>query len=262
MTICKHELKANRVSLTIWTVIIASVIMLIVLMYPAFKDQMAAVSSIFNMLGPLTAAMGLDKMDFTTGIGFYAMEIGHTLAIGGALFAGMTGIVLLSKEEGGHTAEFLLTMPVSRCQVVAEKLLALVMQIILLNLICCAAAYIAFLIIGEPLPVGRFLLFHGLQCVMHVEIACVCFALSAFARRMQVGMGLGLALLLYFVNLIANMLDTARFLRYFTPFAYAESSVILTGEPIEIMLVCIGVGVTLFGAGMAFWQYGRKDIAS
>ena len=35
------------------------------------------------------------------------------VAIGGAMFAGMTGALMLSKEEEGHTAEFLYTLPLS-----------------------------------------------------------------------------------------------------------------------------------------------------
>ena len=61
------------------------------------------------------------------------MECYEILGLGGGLFAALTAIAALSKEEREHTAEFLLTHPVSRTRVVTEKLLAVILQVVLLN---------------------------------------------------------------------------------------------------------------------------------
>lgn len=262
MTLFKHELRTNALSVTIWSSIICFMTMLTMLIYPEFKDQTATLSSMFAMMGPFTAALGLDKLDFTTAAGFYGIESGTMLSVGGALFAALTGIGLLAKEEGGRTAEFLLTLPISRVRAVAEKLLALFALLVGLNTVCFAVGWLSFSLIGEPLPLDRFALFHLMQFLLQMEIGCVCFGLSAFARRSQVGVGLGFALLLYFVSLITNMVDSVKFLRYVTPFSYAEASEIFTGGRINTVYLTIGMVLTVLGVGAAFWRYCTKDITS
>lgn len=262
MTLFKHELRANALSVAIWSGILCSMTMLTMLLYPAFKSQTAALSSVFAMMGPFTAALGLDKLDFTTAAGFYGIETGTMLAVAGAMFAALTGIGMLAKEEGGHTAEFLLTLPISRARAVAEKLLALLALLVVFNVLCFAAGSLTFALIGEPLPLGRFSLFHLMQFLLHAEIGCVCFGLSAFARRVQIGVGLGLALLLYFISLIGNMVDSVGFLRYVTPFAYAEASDIFSGGRINSVYLAIGAAVTALGVAAALIRYDTKDIAA
>jgi len=262
MTLFRHELRINAPSVAIWSGMICFMTLLAMLLYPEFKDQTATLSSMLAMMGPFTAALGLDKLDFTTAAGFYGIESGTMLSVGGALFAALTGIGMLAKEEGGRTAEFLLTLPISRARAVAEKLLALLTLLIGFNIICFAAGWLSFPLIGEPAPLDRFALFHLMQLLLHLEIGCICFGLSAFARRAQIGSGLGLALLLYFFSLIANMVESARFLRYITPFAYAEASDIFTGGQINAVYLAIGITLTIVGAGAAFWRYCTKDITA
>lgn len=262
MTLFRHEMKSNRVSLLIWCGVLNAMTLLTMLLYPSFKGQMGSLSSIFSMMGPFSAALGLDVLDFNSAIGFYGIETGTMLSIGGTMFAAFTGIALLSKEEGGHTAEFLLTQPISRARVAAQKLLALGCLLILFNAISAGLGALCFAAIGEPLPAGPFLLFHLAQLLLHIEIGCVCFCLSAFARRTQVGLGLGIALLLYFLSLIINIVDAVDFLRYITPFSYAESSRILTKGSLDGTLLAVGGGVTAAAVALAFIHYQRKDIAA
>lgn len=262
MTLCRHELRMNRTSLIIWCGVVCAMSVLTMLLYPTFKDQMGQLSSVMAMLGPFSAALGLDQLDMTTAIGFYGIEAGTMLAVGGAMFAAFTGIGMLAKEEGGHTAEFLLTQPISRMRVVLEKLAALTVLLVLFNAVCALVGWLCFVAIGETLPTGRFLLYHALQLMLHMEIACICFGLSAFARRTQIGLGLGIALLLYFLSLIINMVDAVDFLRYVSPFTYADATVVFTKGGVDGVLVAIGGAVTLAGIGAALWRYGRKDIAA
>ena len=151
--------------------------------------SMGDVSDLFAGMGNFSAAFGLDKLQFGTILGFYGTECGNILGLGGALYAAVTAMGLLAGEEGGHTAEFLLTHPVSRLRVCMEKLAALAAMILGLNLICltCGAGGIA--IIKESVEWGKLLRYHGTLLLMHLEIGALCFGLSAFLRRGGLGLG-------------------------------------------------------------------------
>lgn len=79
---------------------------------------------LFDCMGSFTAAFGMDRLGFGTLVGFYAIECGNILGLGGAFFASLCAVNMLSKEERDRTAEFLLSHPVSRRRVVTEKLAA------------------------------------------------------------------------------------------------------------------------------------------
>lgn len=262
MTLYKHEMRSGRISLLIWCGVVSAMTMLTMLLYPSFKDQMDSISSIFTMMGPFTAALGLDVLPLGSAIGFYGIETGTMLAVGGTMFAAFTGIGMLAKEEGGHTAEFLLTHPISRSRVVLEKLLAMASLLLVFNIISALIGWLCFVLIGEALTPCTFLLFHLTQFILHLEIGCICFGISAFARRTQIGVGLGIALLLYFLSLIINMVDSVSFLRYVTPFSYAEASGIFTNGTVDGVLLGIGCFVMAAFVAAGFLKYNRKDIAA
>lgn len=149
MTLIKHEMKQGRLALAIWTISIAFLIVICVLLFPEMESQMNEVNDMFASMGSFTAAFGMDRLNFGTLVGFYAVEGGNIMGLGGAFFASLLAIMVLSKEEKDHTAEFLLSHPVSRIQVITEKLLAVLLQIILLNVIVWALSVASIAAIGE-----------------------------------------------------------------------------------------------------------------
>lgn len=104
MTILRHELRQGWKQLAIWTGCIGFFVVICVLMYPQMEQQMTDVSAMFASMGSFTAAFGMDRLNFGTLTGFYAVECGNILGIGGALYAAMTGAGMLSKEEQTGTA--------------------------------------------------------------------------------------------------------------------------------------------------------------
>ncbi len=135
MTIFKQEIRSQRLAIIIWSLSIGLLVAACVLMYPDMKSQMSGVNDIFSSMGNFTSAFGMDQLNFGTLVGFYAVEGGNMLGIGGAFFAAIIGITALMKEEKERTAEFLLTHPVSRTKVITEKLTATFIIILILNAI-------------------------------------------------------------------------------------------------------------------------------
>lgn len=260
MTLLKHELRQSRVSLAVWTASIAGLILVCVCLFPEMKGEMDGMSEMFASMGSFTAAFGMDRLNFGTLIGFYAVECGNILGLGGAFFASLTAVSVLSKEEKEHTAEFLLTHPIRRSRVLTEKLLAVVVQIVLLNALVLGAAAAAMACIGEEIPWKEILLLHLAYFLLQLELAGVCFGISAFLRRGSLGTGLGLAILLYFLNLVANISDSAAFLSYITPFGYTEGADIVENGCLDLPLVLLGMAFAAIGVIAAYTWYCKKDI--
>ena len=260
MTLVKHELKQSKLSFLIWTLSIGFMIALCVFLYPEMSSQMEDVTDIFASMGSFTAAFGMDRLNFGTLIGFYAVECGNILGLGGAFYAAFCAVAVLSKEEKEKTAEFLLTHPVSRKRIVTEKLISVIILITAMNIIVYAIAVGSFAAIDETVPMKEMNLLHLAYYLMQIEIAGICFCISAFVRKGSIGMGLGFATILYFLNLVANITESAEFLKYITPFGYCEAADIIADGSLDITLIAIGMAVTLCGIVRAYIKYTKKDI--
>ncbi|WP_298483818.1 ABC transporter permease subunit [uncultured Ruminococcus sp.] len=262
MMIYRKEMRQSFKSLVIWTCSIAFMLLICIFMFPEMKGEMDSVSSVFSNMGEFSAAFGMDQLSFGELMGFYGVECGNILGIGGGFFAALAGISVLAGEEKERTAEFLLTYPVSRTSVLTQKLAAVLTQVIVLNIFAEAVSLISAAVIGESFQMREFLLLHTAYMMMQIEIACICFGISAFIRRGSIGIGLGLALVLYFMNIICNISEQAEFLKYITPYAYAEASNIISGSELEWGLIGFGAVYALVGIVVAFLKYTKKDIAS
>ena len=260
MTVVKHELRQGRTAFWIWTGSIAFLLAVCIYLFPEMKGEMEGVSKLFSAMGAFTAAFGMDKLNFGTLIGYYAIECGNVLGLGGAFYAALCAVDILSKEERGRTAEFLLTHPVSRARILTEKLLAVFFQITALNAIIYVVSAAAMILIREPIPWKELNLIHLAYYLLGLELAGICFGISAFQKKGSLGTGLGIAAVLYFINLIANISKSARFLKYITPFGYCDGADIVSGGRLNLAMTAIGMAIGALGIIAAYLKYLHKDI--
>ena len=256
----KHELKQGSRTLAIWTASIGFLVSICLFLFPEMKGEMDSVSEMFASMGSFTEAFGMDRLNFGSFIGFYSVECGNILGLGGAMFAALLGIGIIAKEESNHTAEFLYTQPLSRNTVLGSKLLAVLIQIIALNVLIFAFSLISALMVDKDVDIHSLLLLHTAFLCSQIEISAICFGASAFIRGNGLGIGLGLALLLYFMNIIANIAEPASFLKYITPFGYTEAADIIADGSLSAVKLLIGLGIALAGILLAFRKYSEKDL--
>lgn len=261
MTLFKHEMRQARLSLIIWTVSIGFLMAICILLFPEMKGEMDGVSDMFASMGSFSAAFGMDRINFGSLDGFYAIECGNILGLGGAFFAAFCAVTVLGKEEKDHTAEFLLTHPVSRARIITEKLAAVLAQIVIMNILTLAISIGSMYIVGEEIPWENILLMHLAYFLLQLEIGGICFGISAFVRRGGIGIGLGLAVMMYFLNIVANISDKAEFVKYITPFGFSDGADIITSGEIDAAMVSIGMAIGVIGIIAAYVKYTKKDIA-
>lgn len=262
MTLWKHEIKMNMKSLLIWSLCVGILCFGCLMIYEGLEEDMAEMSELFANMGEFSTALGMDKISIGTIEGFYATEIGLMFAIGGAMFAAMTGAVLLSKEEEGHTSEFLNTLPLGRNRIVIFKYLSLLTLIVMFNAICILFNLLGFLIMKGEYSASNFFLFHGAQLLMHIEIGSICFFLSALFKRKQIGMALGIAMIFYAMDLMCRIMPDIEGLKYVTPYYFSNAADIFTSSRVEGNMVIISVSVTIvmFAAGLI--TYKRRDLTT
>lgn len=260
MTFIRHELRQGRLAFWIWTSVIAFMMAVCIFLFPEMKGQMDGFDEVFSSMGAFTDAFGMDQLNFGTFIGYYAIECGNVIGLGGAFFAALCGVGILSKEERNGTAEFLLTHPVSRVRIVTDKLIAVFIQVVAQALILYVICIGSIAVIGEDIPWKEITLLHFAYLLLQIELTSICFGISAFLRKGSVGVGLGVAMLMYFMNLTANITEAAEGLKYITPYGFTDGADIVSNGCLDVTMVLIGMGFALLGVVVAYRKYCTKDI--
>ncbi|MBQ4561934.1 MAG: ABC transporter permease subunit [Clostridia bacterium] len=260
MTLFFHELRRNRTSLIIWTSVIAFMLAVCVFIYPEMKGQMSEMTDMFSDMGNFTAAFGMDELNFGEFMGYFGVECGNVLGLGGVLFASILGISALSKEEKDKTAEFLLTHPVSRVKVTVSKLISVIVQIFILNFCVMAVTFLSVAVIGEEADIKTMLLLFFAYFLLQIEIGGITFGISAFLNSGSLAVGFGVGIMAYFINIISNLTEELEFIKYITPFSFTEGGYIVNNRALEWKYILVGAAMLTASLVTGFIKYNRKDI--
>ena len=261
MTFVKHELNQGMKTFWIWTSSIAFMVAICVFMFPEMTGEMDSMTQMFSSMGSLTTAFGMDQINFGSLIGFYAIEAGSIIGLGGAFYTALISVGVLAKEEKDRTSEFLLSHPVTRVQVISENLVATVAQVLARNVVVFLISIGSIAVIGETIPWKEISLLHLAFVLMQIEIAGICFGISAFIKRGSLGIGLGIAILMYFLNLVANIAEGSKFLKFFSAFSMSEGADIVSSGKLEMKYVFVGMTDAIIGIITGYIKYSRKDIS-
>ena len=110
----KHECRQLKKTTLIWSLAVGLLGLLTIAVFSSLQGDMEQMSEQFAKMGAFADAVGMNKMSIGTIEGYYAVEVSVIFGLGGAMFAASVAINMLSKEEGGHTGEFLYATSVSR----------------------------------------------------------------------------------------------------------------------------------------------------
>ena len=132
-------------------------------------------------------------------------------------------------------------------------------NLLLFHLLCGGLYGLGFVLLGEGIPGKELLLYHAMQLLLGLELAGICFAVSAFSRQNRLGLGLGMVLLFYAYDLVSRVDPKLEKFSVISPFAYANASRILGTGEIAAKGVLLGAGVLVLALGTAYVKYTGKD---
>ncbi|MGT2666939.1 ABC transporter permease subunit [Streptococcus rifensis] len=260
MILVTHELKQTFKSLMIWSLSVGFICWGCIILYKSVEGSLSNVADMYANMGEMTKALGLDKVSLATLDGYFATEIALMFGLGAGLFASMLGAGSLSKEEEGHTSEFLYTLPHSRTRIIFGKYLSLLIALLCFNLICVGFELLAIWQMKMDFSYDHFVGYHLLAFLMQVELMTIGFLISSLSHRKQMGAALGLTLLLYAMDLMVRIVPDLDKLKYLTPYYYASGADVFSKTDLDWSLVGTAILVILLSLVAAFAIMRRRDI--
>ncbi|MGT2907843.1 ABC transporter permease subunit [Streptococcus dentiloxodontae] len=262
MVLLRHECKQNVKILVIWSLAIGLICYGCILLYQSLADSIAGIADTYAKMGDMSKAIGLDKVSIATLDGYFATEITIMFGLGAGMFASMLGVGSLSKEEEGHTSEFLYTLPHSRIAILACKFVSLLVMLVIFNLVCMSLETLGLCQSGQDFSIRPFLTYHALAFVMQFELTSICFLISALSRRRQLGAALGLTLLFYVMDMMCRIVPDIDFLKYFTPYYFANGSDIFSKVELNSWLLGLALAVSGVSLILSFAIYQKRDLTA
>jgi ABC-2 type transport system permease protein len=262
-TIYTHEFRARLKSVLIWSLSLTALTLFFFSLFPSFSKQAALMQQMMKNFPPaLLEAFGMNKVDLSTLMGFYSF-IFVFVQLCMAIQAGNYGFGLVSVEESELTADFLLSKPVSRVQVLVSKLLAALSSLLLTMLVVTAATMISVASFGggREYALSTLILVLISGIILQLFFLGVGLVISLLVRRVRsvtpwsLGLGFGAYVLAAFSGIFGEVK-----LEYITPFKHLDPIYIVQHASFDTPLVLINVAVTLIALGVSFWLYIRRDI--
>lgn len=259
MKILKREILFGFKSFLICTITFSFLLAVCVFIFPDMKSQLENLSGIMGKMGGFAKAFNLNDSSFASFIGYYGLETSNMLGIGVSIYASYLGINIILKEETLGTAEFLYTHPLSRKNIILQKFMAMIIQIVLMNILIMVISLISIVIIGEKIDFKIFMLVHIAHIILHMQFGIISFALAMIFKRVTVGMGIGFVMIMYFINIISNIQRDIKIYKYLTPFSYTDVSNILISSKLQMKFILIGFAVSTLLFLVGYFRYIKKD---
>ncbi|WP_232066003.1 ABC transporter permease subunit [Bacillus sp. KH172YL63] len=265
MLVYKRELKKNMKSLIIWGVVIGGLILMTLSIFPQFSKEQETMTQFLDAYPEeFKKAFSMDRLDLGTIVGYYGMQVHMYTTLLGSLFAVMLSSNIIAKEENEKTIEFLLSKPVSRARIVAEKAMAVVTNILLLNGVIVIISLIGFQFADERMPFKIHAVFIGATILIHLTFAAIAFLLSAVMKKSRTitAASLGVVFISYILSIMSGISEDLDMLKYISVFKYVDAPELIADQALSPLYLLIMTGIILLGGVGTFLHYNRKDIAS
>lgn len=262
MNIYLHELRTYRKNTLLWIIALCAGTVFLFWMFPTFANNAAAMSDMLkNYPDYIQKAFGLSMDKIGTVTGFFSFTVTF-LALCGSVQAMQLGVSVLARETTGKTADFLLTKPITRAQVLVAKFAAVFTCVVLTSAVFTAtASAIATAVSPVPFDYKPFLMLALTFFFLQLIFLAIGFWLGAIIPKIRSVLPLSLSVVFGFfvIGTVAATLNQ-KDLYYLSPFKYFDTIAILETSAYQASFM-VAWGIVIAAALLAsYLVYTRRDI--
>lgn len=262
MNMFLHELKAYRKSTIIWTCSLIGIIVLFLSMFPAFSREAETFKELLEGFPePIRKAFGLSVESMSSILGFYSYTFLY-ITLCGAIQAMNLGTSIVSKEVREKTADFLLTKPVTRSQIMTSKLLAAFTSLVVTNVAYLAASSImASIVKTEDYSFKIFFMISITLFFVQLIFLALGVIVSVLARKIKsvIPISLGTVFGFFIAGMLASTIGDEA-VRYITPFKYFDTNYIIKNSGYEATFIIVEIVFIIAAITASYIVYCKKDI--
>jgi len=262
------ELKHHRTSFITWCLSFIGLIFVDMVFYPILMkdDMLSQLSVVFEnpFMKGLISAFGVTLDVITNVLGYYAARNTMYILLLGGFFSIFLAGKILSQEEHEKTAEFLLTKPVTRFEVVWSKLAAYFSLLTTLNIVILITGFISIEIFkgDSEYRIAAYLI-HTFYCfLLMLTFGAIGLFLSLWIKRGRPTTNISIGIIIggFFIDAASKITPSLDKIGYLSPFKFVDSSVLSPDFGLVWWRLLYFFGISLLLFTLTFIFYKKKDI--
>jgi len=263
MNIFLREMKAHYRGLIGWSIGMILLVAAGMAKFSALSGNGQMANDIFKTFPkPVLAIMGIQGFDLNTVIGYFGVLFLY-IVLTATIHAAMIGAEVISKEERDRTSEFLFPKPVSRVRVISEKLLAALVNIIILNIVTVISSILMVGVFAKNYSNNNLILvlMAGLF-MMQLLFFALGAALAGLFKNPKLPSAVATTILLvtYIIWVVVDLNSKLDNLKYITPFKYFDASVIVREGHLDPFYVILSLFIFLFLIVITYLTFDKRDL--
>ncbi len=260
----KREMKVNLKSFIIWTSILIGLFLIVFLVYPSIvsSENMKMMDEMMKIFPEeMLKAFNMDISSIDSAFGWLKTEGFVFVLLITGIYSGILGSNILLKEENDKTIEYLNSVPVTRKNIVFNKILCGIFYIILMILVIGIFNFIGLSLSGK-FAKKLYLLLSITPLFSSIVIFAVCLFLSTFTHKTKktIGISLGIVFVSYFLNIISEITTETEFLKYISIFTLADIRNVILNVSINSLLVVLSIVITALFIILTIVHYEKKEL--
>jgi ABC-2 type transport system permease protein len=256
-------LRDQRRSLLMWGAYLIVLGVIMALFYPTISKMTAFNQYLSQLPEGMKEMFGTGIIDYTTPSGYFSTELFSLMVPLLLLVFGIGfGANTIAGEEEKGTLGFLLTNPVPRWRVVADKFSVLVVSIFVLGFLFWAGLAVTVSAMSINISILKLAEATIGACALALVFAAVAFLAGCVkgSKGTSMGVASGLAVLTYLLNTLGGLVNWLKDYRFLSPFYhYMEPDTLNNGLSPVHLLVLLGLVIIFFAFSIP--AFIRRDIA-
>ena len=258
------ELRGNLKGTVITSLVVVLYTAFSLLIYASMKENISKIKDFYYIMPEsFQVAFNFHINQWDNVLGFYVTYFVYFIPIITGCYSIILGAKLLSKEEQNKTAEFLLSRPLSRTQIISSKLITFFIHILGINLLAFFTGFFGSGINSDwKFNVNSLIILHTYGYLICVYFGILGFFITVLMKRAKAitGIGIGIVLGTYFFDVMIRVFGKVQFLLYLTPFKYINLEANAPDYGFDVWRLIYFTGICSLLIMLSYVFYRRKDI--
>lgn len=261
MNVFLREFRAHRKSLITWVISLSGIVGLFMALYPAFAHDIEGLNEVLaNFPEAIKALVNITPETFMSVLGFYGYLLSFAW-LAASIQAMNLGVGIISKEISGKTADFLLTKPVRRAEVVTGKLAAALAVILIMNVVFIGVSYLAVVATGASFDGTTLVLMASTLLLLQLVFLALgaLFSVTIPKIKSVVAVSLPTVFAFYIIGAIGDVLENVE-LRWVSPFRYFDPVYMISKGGLESEYLLVVAGFVAVATVATYVIFAKRDI--
>lgn len=261
MNVYIHEMKSYSKSILVWSFSLSALSGLYILLYSAVYNDIETFKIVLMSLPEVVRKiLSIYVESIATLEGFYSFAFVY-LVLCGAIQAMNIGVSIISKEVSEKTADFLMTKPLSRMNILTYKLFAALSSIILTNIIFFAITIPLTYTVRHEFNMNTFILISATLFFVQLIFTALGVIIAIITGNIKsvTSVSLGTVFGFFIVSSLGSVIGE-KAVRYISPFQYFDLAYIVKNAAYESNYVITGAAIVIISIIASYLIYIKKDI--